>query len=317
MIHEYALEPELVATWTDRIICRYFKDSFELGQGRLVSRYPKHWNRLVRDASRGNNDLAQKRLEELLVCLSEQMVRRSYAQWDEETTSWRNNAEREHERRPFHAILARTNPENHAHVLTESDIMDGDSAARWAVGHGCSIKRNAVEMADAVAPLLRCSSDVIFVDPYFRLGPQRWRHPFKAFLERMVHQRPGEMPTRIEVHTSDKVTDSETKKLFRGECDTKLHQCVPKGMKVLVRRLKKKQDGEQFHNRYILTDLGGVAFGSGLDEGKEGETDDITLMDRDQYQLRWSQYGGNPPSEFEQEGDPIEVVGTRELPTPS
>lgn len=316
MIHEYALEPELVATWTDRHACLYFKDKFGLGKERVVSRYPKRWKSLVWKSFDCTDDFARKRLEELLARLSEQMVRRSDDQWDGESTSWLENAEREHEKRPFHAIVARTNPKSHAHVLTESEI-DDDSATRWTVRRGRSIKRNAVEMADAMAPLLRCSSDVIFVDPYFRLGPQRWRHPFKAFLERMVHQRPGEMPTRIEVHTSGKVTDSETKKLFRGECDTKLHQCVPKGMKVLVRRLKKKQDGEQFHNRYILTDLGGVAFGSGLDEGNEGETDDITLMDRDQYQLRWSQYGGNPPAEFEQGGDPIEVVGTRELPTPS
>ena len=321
MIHEYALEPELVATWTNRSDCRYFKESFGLGQGRVVSQYPEHWKHLVRDASRGNNDLAQndlaqKRLVELLVHLSEQMVRRSDAQWDGESTSWRDNAEHEHERRPFHAILARTNPKNHAHVLTESK-MDEDSATRWTVRRGRSVARNAAEMADAVTPLLRCSSEVIFVDPYFRPGQLRYRGPFEAFLEQMVRQRPGGMPTRIEVHTSTKVKDTETKKFFRGECDTKLHECVPEGMKVLVRRLKEKQDGEKFHNRYILTDLGGVAFGTGLDEGNEGETDDITLMDRDQYELRWSQYGGDPPAEFEQKGDSVEVVGTRKLPTSS
>ncbi|MCY3790240.1 MAG: hypothetical protein OXH63_15800, partial [Gemmatimonadetes bacterium] len=158
----------------------------------------------------------------------------------------------------------------------------------------------------------RCSSAVILVDPYFRPGCQRWRRPFKAFLERMVRQRPGEMPKRIEVHTSDTVT--ETKKFFRGECDAKLHKCVPEGMKVLVRRLKQKQDGEKFHNRYILTDLGGVTFGIGLDEGNEGQTDDITLMVRGQYELRWSQYSGDPPAGFKQKGDPVEVEGTRKLP---
>ena len=318
MIHEYALEPELVATWTDPSICRSFKENFGLGQGRVVSQYPEHWKHLVRDASRGNNDLAQndlaqKRLVELLVHLSEQMVRRSDAQWDGKSKSWLENAECEHKRRPFHAILARTNPKSLAHVLTECEI--GDSAL-WKVEHGRPVKRNAVEMAEVVAPMLECSSDVIFVDPYFRPGRQRWRRPFKAFLERMVRQRPGEMPTRIEVHTSDKVKDTEVKKFFRGECDAKLHKCVPEEMKVLVRRLRQKPGGERLHNRYILTDLGGVIFGTGLDEGDEGATDDITLMDRDQYELRWSQYGGDPPAGFEQEGDPIEVVGTRKLPAP-
>ncbi len=319
MIHEYALEPELVATWTDPSICRSFKENFGLGQGRVVSQYPEHWNHLVRDASRGNNDLAQndlaqKRLVELLVHLSEQMVRRSDAQWDGKSTSWLENAECEHKRRPFHAILARTNPKSLAHVLTECEI--GDSAL-WKVGHGRHVKRNAVEMAEVVAPMLECSSDVIFVDPYFRPGVQKWRRPFKAFLERMVRQRPSEMPTRIEVHTSNKFDDDKTDKFFRGKCDAKLHKCVPEEMKVLVRRLKQKQNGEKLHNRYILTDLGGVTFGIGLDEGNEGETDDITLMDRGQYELRWSQYGGDPPAGFDQEETPVEVVGTRKLPTPS
>ena len=315
MIYEYALEPELVATWTDRSTCRYFKESFGLGQGRVVSRYPKRWKRLVWNAFNSTDDFARKRLEELLASLSEQMVQRSDARWDGESTSWRDNAESEHERLPFHAILALTNLENYAHVLTEREIIDEDSAVRWAVGRGCFVERNAVEMAEVVAPMLRCSSIVVFIDPHFGPGLPRFRRPFAAFLEQMVRQRPGEMPKRIEVHTG--AEDTGTEEFFREECDTKLCRCVPEEMRVLVRRLRQKQDGEKLHNRYILTNLGGVAFGTGLDEGNKGETDDITLMDRGQYELRWSQYGGDPPAGFEQEGDPIEVVGTRKLPTPS
>jgi hypothetical protein len=85
----------------------------------------------------------------------------------------------------------------------------------------------------------------------------------------------------------------------------------------VVRRLGQKTGGEKLHNRYILTDLGGVAFGVGLDEGDDGETDDLTLMDRALYELRWSQYDGDPPPGFEQEETPVEVEGTRRLPMPS
>ena len=84
----------------------------------------------------------------------------------------------------------------------------------------------------------------------------------------------------------------------------------------MVRRLRQKQGGERLHNRYVLSDLGGVSFGYGLDEGDEGETDDITLMDLEQYEARWSQYSGDPPAAFEQEGTAVEVVGTRRLPKP-
>ena len=91
----------------------------------------------------------------------------------------------------------------------------------------------------------------------------------------------------------------------------RLRRCVPEGMRVVIRRLTQKPDGERLHNRYILTDLGGVAFGVGLDDGGAGETDDLTLLERAVYELRWGQYGGNPPTEFLQEEEPFEVVGQR------
>ena len=171
-------------------------------------------------------------------------------------------------------------------------------------------------MAVAVGPMLRCSSEVIFVDPHF--GPQepRWRRylpPLAAFLEEMIRHRPGGMPERIEVHTAAENTESG---FFQEECERRLPQHVPERMRVLVRRLRQKQGGEQLHNRYILSDLGGISFGYGLDEGDEGATDDLALMDGDQYERRWAQYDGEPPAAFEQEGTPVEVVGTRRLPKP-
>lgn len=311
MICEYSLEPQLVAGWTDRRDCRHYMQSFEFGQGRVVSRFPKRWKGLVWDTFEGT-DLARKRVEELLARLSERMIQRSNVQWDD-STNWRENAEREHDRCPFHAILARTNPNSHAHVLTESDLDDG-ATEYWAVSRGLTVSRKAADMAEAVASFLRCSSIVIFVDPYFGPEKPRYRRPLEAFLERMILQRPGRMPKRIEVLTAADQTGTE--EFFREECERRLPRCVPEKLGVRVRRLRQKHDGEQLHNRYILSDLGGVSFGHGLDEGNEGETDDITLMDRDQYERRWSQYSGEPPAAFEQEGTPVEVVGTRRLSMP-
>jgi hypothetical protein len=82
-------------------------------------------------------------------------------------------------------------------------------------------------------------------------------------------------------------------------------------MRIVVRRLNQRAGGERLHNRYILTDLGGIAFGVGLDDGGDGETDDLSLMDRAQYELRWSQYAGDPPGEFDQAEAPVELQGTR------
>ena len=76
MIHEYALEPELVATWGNRHDYRYFLEKFGLGQPRIVSRYPERWTRLVWQAFRPANDFETTRMTELLARLSEHTVRR-------------------------------------------------------------------------------------------------------------------------------------------------------------------------------------------------------------------------------------------------
>ena len=306
MIYEYALEPELVASWTDRRDVRYFKNSFGRGQGRLVSRFPKRWKKLVWDALEDTDDLARKRVEELLACLSEAMVHRGHINWHQPPVTWLENAEHEHQRQPFRAILARTNPRSHSAVLTGADL---DVDGRWVVSRGRSVSRNAQAMAKAMEPVLQCSSVIIFVDPHFSPEQLKYRRPFQAFLERMVSQRLCDPPKRVEVHTG--VDKGEG--FFRAECDARLPECVPEGVRVLLRRLRQRTDGEKFHNRYILTDLGGVSFGTGLDEGDDGETDDLTLMDGEPYRQRWSQYSGNPPTGFEQDGAPVEVLGTRKI----
>ena len=45
MIHEYALEPELVASWHSLYKFHLFSGKFGFGAGRVVSRYPKKWTK--------------------------------------------------------------------------------------------------------------------------------------------------------------------------------------------------------------------------------------------------------------------------------
>lgn len=290
MIHEYALEPELVATWANRQDCRYFREKFGPGQPRIVSRYPKRWKRLVWDAFRSENDIEKKLMEELLARMSERMVRRRNCVWESEST-WLGNAQREHERAPFRAILARANPTDHASTLIAEGL--GDSTPLWAAPRGVTIARSASEMAAVVAAMLRIAEIVIFVDPYFRPGRVENRRPLGAFLRAVVDGRAVEGPPRVEVHTSLDREGAPEVDFFHNECLERLPGCIPGGMRLAILRLSQRSGGERLHNRYILTEVGGVVFSAGLDDGADGETDDVTLMDRAQYELRWSQHATN------------------------
>jgi len=305
MIYEYALEPELVTTWVDRHVGRYFIEKFGLGQPRIVSRYPKRWKRLVWESFPGGSEVERKRLEELIERVSETTVKRQAGQWDPART-WVENAGDEHARVPFHAILARTNPGAHPLVITADEI--DDTTALWALPHGCTTARTAIEMAAAVASMLRIADVVVFVDPYFAPENGRHRRPLTAFLRAVLERRPSEAPQRVEVLSAADGDGRATPEFFREECERRLRGCVPRELRVELVRLRERPGGERLHNRYILTDLGGVMFGAGLDEGHPGETDDIELLDRRQYEERWRQYGAEGPA-FERPEQTITVDG--------
>src|ERR687892_2444801 len=89
---------------------------------------------------------------------------------------------------------------------------------------------------------------------------------------------------------------------FRGECERYLPTLVPAGLILIVRRWTNRAGGERLHNRYVLTDIGGVQFGVGLDEGDPGTTDDVTRLDTDAYRRRMEDYTGAAPA-FDLEGE--------------
>lgn len=117
-------------------------------------------------------------------------------------------------------------------------------------------------------------------------------------------------PDVIRVHCAAK-----SNLAFFGQEVVKMAQRLPNGCAIEFARWRQRQGGEKLHNRYVLTDLGGVSLGVGLDEGEAGETDDLLLLPRAQYELRWSQYVGNDGA-FEQIDAPIPVRGAR-APRPS
>ena len=305
MLHEYAVEPELAAMWGDRKSGRYFLDKFGLGSPRIMSRYPPNWEQLVWAARR--SDSQRKRTEELIQRLSEVMVTRQGADWNPDRT-WLENTLNEHRRIPFHAIVVRGNPAPHSKVLVADELDEHTSL--WSVPHE-TIPRTAAAIAGAVRDMLRMANDVVFIDPYF--APQRPHHTkvlaacFRACLDkRLVREHPT-----VRVFTAAAAKKNGTRQYFEEECRARLPRMLPRRQRVTIARLEERSEGEKLHNRYILTEFGGVGFPAGLGEEHQEHqaTDDPWLLTRKQHAVRWSQYVGRPPA-FDQPEDEITVVGT-------
>ena len=164
-------------------------------------------------------------------------------------------------------------------------------------------------MGQAVSALLSNCSEAIFVDPHFNPDKLKYRRPFEHFFQALLHNRKGTLPRRVEVHASDKLGSS----FFNDGCHEKMPRIIPLGLKVIFKQWQERPGGEKLHNRYILTDIGGVDFGTGLDEGDAGQTDDIKLLGKERFKIRWQQYAGDNPA-FESVGQPIEIIGVKPLP---
>lgn len=308
MIFEYAIEPELVATWGNIDKSRYFRDHIGLGKNRLLSEFPKliKWrSRVLKAAEPLKNTSDHDRILELINIFTERMISRDNYSFDG-TIPWLENAEKEYENKKFEAILSRENPRGHTFVLTDGDLINSDE---WNKLRGDSIPRNASEMAALISSMLANCREAIFIDPHFDPREERYRRPLGEFLKILIEKRIIRCSPRVEVHASDSYKKPAFS-LFRDHCLKNLPPIIPSDLTLVIKRWRQRSGDEKLHNRYILTDIGGVVFNCGLDEGEDGETDDVTLLEKKQYLHRWRQYASDTPA-FEIVGEPIEIVGKK------
>ncbi|MEW6614961.1 MAG: hypothetical protein AB1401_05795 [Thermodesulfobacteriota bacterium] len=296
MLYEYALDPCVLYNF-DKV--RYFLEKFGVHRGRLISRFPKKWKKMVYDACAACSDYERKRIEESLINADLKLMKtsRSYDYF----LAWIINAEEQHNIKPFHAIISNANPRGIPEVLIADAVSEENTPLLRVKREDC-VPRSAEVLAKLVQPLLQMSSEVLFVDPHFDPTKKRFRRTLFHFLMALDG---NEKVNRIEYHVGDDLGET----YFKTECMRHIPLLLPRNRAITFVRWKQHEDnpGDQLHPRYVLTDLGGIRIDVGLDEGEEGETTDISLLDLPLYQQRWKDYGESPAFEFV---DKITIVGS-------
>lgn len=74
-----------------------------------------------------------------------------------------------------------------------------------------------------------------------------------------------------------------------------------------MKRWVERPGGEKFHQRFILTDIGGVEVDPGLDDGKKGEGFKVMLLKKKMFEKHWSDHIAAPA--FDLAEDPVEIDG--------
>lgn len=255
MIYEYALEPALLNNWKD---FRHFTEKFDFYQGRLISCYPKRWKRMVIESlsEKGPN---RTKIVERLKKLDDRMLPGG-REWRPEK-DWLTNAEIAHGEGPFRAILAKDNPRGHNCVLLGDEVEEDTPLFR--IEEAPSTRRLPQEVVNLVRPVLQIAKEILLIDPHFRPRKPEYQDMMGALLAAAVRERTAPYP-RVEIHTSDKLGT----KCFSDEARKHLPRLIPEGMKVRLILWAVRDSNDRFHNRFILTDRGGLKLGDGIDEGK-------------------------------------------------
>lgn len=130
--------------------------------------------------------------------------------------------------------------------------------------------------------LLCVAKHVKLVDPHFDLNSQRFREPLARFVECLPDS------ACIDIFVEGHAFNARSAEHLHRGANSFLPRILHRGMQV---RLWWHSKGKM-HNRYVLTPLGGIAFGTGLDIAGENAalTDEVTLQEEHIRAELWSEY---------------------------
>jgi hypothetical protein len=213
MIYDYAVEPELAATWHDRVKAYAVLGHMGHGKPRVVCIFPsKAWEKMVFDAlsllvpDDGVTAAHQNAKTRLLALIRHIRESASLRNGNVSSTqTWIDAAVLEHHQYPFGGILVRSIPYNFTHFVGADQLGEVISYV-WAPP-APSVYRQPKELAIALSPLLRSCSHLKFVDPYFDAGLADFRDTFAAFLEEAQKRRPSstiQLEIHLAIHENDR-----------------------------------------------------------------------------------------------------------------
>lgn len=168
-------------------------------------------------------------------------------------------------------------------ILCSTDVDDGfDEIPRQR-----AVEKTLESILVAVNSFLKLSTDITFVEPYFSLRPQMM-NPIVSYLKTAVQHSPvAEKHAKVIFRGGD---DAPTAEHLLNQLKDKLEGDFNKFDTFSVLAIEEKVKGEKIHNRYMISELGAIDWGIGLDCQDEGVFDDISLLESEGYNLRYRQY---------------------------
>jgi len=328
MVYEYAIEPELFATWCDPLRAQIVDNSFGLGTPRVLSTDMKksRWKSKVFTAfeswvdtiplsddavkNEADKQSLRKNITELIQGITEYSVQRPNWKFHPDKT-WLDNALEEHRKNNFHALICKQNVGHCDDMISQVDFERG-SHSKWLLDMQKDIPSNAYEMAKVLEPLLKIAKKIIFVDPYFGGDKRRWRKTLQQFFQVVSTSHWKMSGVQLEIHASKDIEKAPSTEHFKEKCEHYMPRIIPLEFQVKFVRWSRFPDGKELHDRYVLTELGGVDVSPGLDDRIEltrGATTKFKLLSENLHKTLWDEYANGRAFKLAEE--PFLITGIR------
>ena len=275
MHHEYAVEPAAIgSSWK---IFLYVFEKFGFQKGRLISRFPKTWPRMVIEAAAqaGVGEIARARIVEKMRQAKRTTLIRTGRSYEPTLGSWVENAVASHATKPFRGIITHDERPEDA-IISLEELDEAHSLMEAPISQ--DIPRTAADLARACHLLLYSARAIDLVDPFFDLGMggEDFRSPLEQIMSAL--RTAGKENVCFRIHYRAHRTRPRQTEVLQ-DSGRWVNVTIPAGYELHLYAWEQRQGGEDLHDRYLLCDCGGMQIGAGFAASGAQENAMFSLLD--------------------------------------
>ncbi len=326
MIHEYAMDPEfLLELAGQKFVANTVLREFGVGRPSVLAGYPESW--AVAALALVREEMAKTKEPKKIAKLQEtgkqvEELAKNFAGPNKKRTKrhganqWAGSFAEEHKRFPFAGILSGRGDNLPGLPIRNMEWLRSSDCPLFLSGRGAPVQRTEWGLCEALTPFLQNAGTLTFVDPYF-FPEERYKKPYCLYFELIgksnhVRAQGGWRELLIVCASETDGKNPTSPDDFKRVCEARLPEWIPGGLSLRIHRIKRRDGGQEIHNRYMLADIGGVSLGHGTDVSRNSGAasyDDISLLDEAQWN-RW-RLAYMPGSHFFDWSEPPVIVNQR------
>ena len=191
---------------------------------------------------------------------------------------WCKEALASHENLPLNGIIVSGYTKNtyRKNTLVESvkELSSSTTCTWWSPEDGSiRLKRNIDAYKDNLKLILRHANSIMFVDPY--IDPER--HNYTHFIQLLKAMGKRNPKPRVEIHRKIPLSSEKTEDQIKNNMEISFRRKFKSVLKSLKIKIFVWDD---FHDRYLISNLGGISIPNGFDTSNDKRKTTWTRLGR-------------------------------------